>query len=103
VSDPFRDEIAMMPGSVALPRDNGALVFAAPWEGRAFAIAVTLIDHLGLPWDEFRLRLIAAIGDDPERSYYESWVAALERLVVDHGVCSADALDAATPHERAPL
>ena len=39
-------------------------------------------DRLGLPWDEFRSRLIAAIADDPERPYYESWAVALEQLVV---------------------
>ena len=34
------DEVAFMEGVAALPRDNGELVFAAPWEGRAFALAV---------------------------------------------------------------
>ena len=34
--------IANMEGSAALPRKNGELVFEAPWEGRAFGIAVAL-------------------------------------------------------------
>ena len=34
--------IARMAGDVALPRKNGELVFAEPWEGRAFGIAVAL-------------------------------------------------------------
>ena len=97
------DEALSMDGPGAPPRDNGELVFAAPWEGRAFAIAVALVERLDLPWDEFRLRLIAAIADDPDRPYYESWAAALEALVVEHGLATADALTAAEPTTRAPL
>ena len=80
--------VASMSGSAALPRSNGELVFAAPWEGRAFAMAVGLVDALGLDWEEFRTRLIEAIDEAPERAYYESWLAALERLAADHGVTS---------------
>jgi nitrile hydratase accessory protein len=92
-----------MAGPEALPRDNGELVFAAPWEGRALAIAVTTVERLGLPWDEFRSRLIAAIAEAPERPYYESWALALERLLVELGITSADELAGATPTERPPL
>ena len=67
-----------------LPRENGELVFDAPWQGRVLAMAVGVVDHLGLDWDDFRRRLIAAIADDPERPYYESWTSALESLVDDH-------------------
>lgn len=70
-----------MAGPEALPRDNGELVFAAPWEGRVFGTALALVDRLGLPWDRFRRHLIAAIEADPDRRYYESWVAALDALV----------------------
>ncbi len=82
------DEVALMDGPSALPRDNGELVFAAPWEGRAVAIAVASVERLGLPWDEFRLRLIDAIGEAPDRPYYESWAAALEALLIDHDVAT---------------
>jgi nitrile hydratase accessory protein len=97
------DDVALMPGEMALPRDNGELVFAAPWEGRAVAVAVALMERLGLPWDAFRARLMAAIAACPNRPYYESWAAALEALVVGEGLASVEALDAATPTERAPL
>ncbi len=97
------DEIALMDGPAALPRDNGELVFAAPWEGRAFALAVAVVERTGLPWDAFRQRLIAAIADDPDRPYYESWAIALEALVVDLDLATGDALDAAMPSERLPL
>jgi nitrile hydratase accessory protein len=97
------DEISTMEGSVALPRDNGELVFAAPWEARAFALAVAVVEHAGLPWDAFRLRLIDAIADDPDRPYYESWATAIESLVVALELTTPTALDAATPAERRPL
>ena len=87
-----QSEIADMRGHVALPRSNGELVFTAPWEGRALAMAIGVVKALGLAWDEFRSRLIAEISADPERSYYESWLAALERLVVETGAVSPDKL-----------
>jgi nitrile hydratase accessory protein len=87
----------------SLPRDNGELVFDAPWQARALAIAVAVVERLDLPWDAFRLRLMASIAEDPHRPYYESWSKALESLVVDMDLASAAALDAATPTERSPL
>jgi nitrile hydratase accessory protein len=75
-----------MTGPEAPPRENGELVFASPWEGRCFGMAIGLVARLGLDWDDFRRRLIAAIATAPDRSYYESWAAALESLVVDHGL-----------------
>jgi nitrile hydratase accessory protein len=87
----------------SLPRDNGELVFDAPWQARALAIAVTLVDRLGLPWDTFRHRLIAEIANDPQRPYYESWGAALESMVIALDLTTSAALAAAAPTERAPL
>lgn len=70
------------------------VAFSAPWEGRAFAMAVALVRDRGLPWDEFRSRLVAAIDEDPGRPYYESWLVALERLAAD--------LSRVTPGAAAP-
>jgi nitrile hydratase accessory protein len=97
------DEIALMEGDAALPRDNGELVFAAPWERRAVAVAVTLVERLDLSWDAFRRRLIDAIAEDPDRPYYESWAVALESLVVDLDLATDASLDVATPTERPVL
>jgi nitrile hydratase accessory protein len=74
-------DVTAMRGVEAPPRRNGELVFGAPWEGRAFALAVALQQRLGFPWDEFRRLLVAQIERDPQRPYYESWVAALEELI----------------------
>jgi hypothetical protein len=65
-----------------LPRLNGEPVFDAPWQGRAHALAVVSVEALGLQWDDFRQHLIAAVAAVPERAYWESWVAALEALVM---------------------
>jgi len=97
------DELALMEADGAMPRDNGEFVFAAPWEARAVAMAVALVDRLQLPWEEFRSRLVGAIAANPARPYYESWVVALEDLVLHYGLATAAALDEAEPTERLPL
>ncbi|MFI5511108.1 nitrile hydratase accessory protein [Mycobacterium sp. NPDC051804] len=92
-----------IPDDDSLPRDNGNLVFDAPWEARAFGIAVAVVEKLGLPWDAFRQRLMDEIAADPQRPYYDSWGRALESMVLDLDLATPAALDAATPTERAPL
>ena len=71
---------ALLGGDAAWPAVDGEPVFDEPWQGRAFAMAFDLVDRSGLPWDAFREQLVAAIADDPDRPYYESWLVALERL-----------------------
>jgi nitrile hydratase accessory protein len=85
--------IAQMSGPEAPPRRNGELVFEAPWQGRAFGMALAVVQHLGLDWSEFQRRLIAAIAAAPESPYYEAWMAALETLVVDRGIVSRKEMD----------
>ena len=70
--------------AATLPRANGEIAFDEPWQGRAFGTAVALVQGLGLEWDEFRQRLIAAIDADPDRPYWDSWVVALDGLVSAH-------------------
>ena len=86
-------------GPAAPPRSNGELVFAEPWESRAFGLAMTL--HAGgvFEWEDFRRRLIAAIAEaerdpDPEEpwSYYRCWLSALEQVLDDKGVLSGEEL-----------
>jgi len=103
VSVDLPDDVALMDGASALPRDNGELVFSAPWEARAVAMAVALVERLELPWDAFRQRLIAAIAEDPDRPYYESWASALEQLVIAQRLTTGAAITDAEPAERAPL
>lgn len=77
---------------------DGQPVFVEPWQGRAFAMALDVVERCGLAWDEFRVRLIAAITEDPHRPYYESWVIALERLALDIAVVTPDDLERARGH-----
>ena len=89
--------ISEMQGELALPRSNGELVFAAPWEGRAFGIAVALNEGGAYEWSEFQRRLaeeIAAAPPDNEGSvYYERWLASLERLLLEQGMISHEELE----------
>jgi len=87
-----------MTGDAALPRQNGELVFDAPWQGRVLGMALALVEQCGIDWDEFRTRLIAAIDADPKRPYYESWTAALTDLVIDLDFAGADEVDARATH-----
>ena len=87
-----------MAGVEAMPRSNGELVFEEPWQARAFGVAVGLVEEQGLDWEEFRRRLIDEIGawehehgtgSGDAYSYYERWLAALERLVLERGLVTA--------------
>ena len=80
-----------------LPRRNGELVFEEPWEARAFGLAVVVCRERGLNWDQFRSRLVEEIDawePDPGDtwSYYDRWLDALERLVVEFDLVDADEL-----------
>jgi nitrile hydratase accessory protein len=69
-----------------LPRRNGELVFEAPWQGRAFGMAVALTKTRHFAWDAFREVLIAEIAAHPDAAYYASWLGAFERFVVERHV-----------------
>jgi nitrile hydratase accessory protein len=77
-------------GVAAPPRANGELLFAAPWESRAFGLAVSLYEAGAFEWPRFQAALIARIGAwEADRagdwSYYHHWLAALEDVLVDTG------------------
>ena len=106
------------PDLPALPRDEaGALVFAAPWEAQAFAMAVRLHEAGHFTWTEWAERLAGEIkraqaAGDPDRgdTYYYHWLATLERLVAEKGLVTAvelgrrkgewDQAARATPHGK---
>lgn len=91
--------IADVTGPAAMPRRNGELVFDAPWESRAFGMAVALADE-ALDWSAFRAELIAEIarwdgdGGPGEGFYYERWLSTLETVVIERGLISRDELKA---------
>ncbi len=83
------NSVAYLEGEAALPRKNGELVFAAPWEGRAFGLAVLLSEKGAYAWDDFRTRLVDEIARGGE-AYYESWLDALESLLLAREVVTLE-------------
>jgi nitrile hydratase accessory protein len=78
-------------------------VFRAPWQARAFAVAVALSEAGAYEWSTFQERLAAEIersegpavpadGETSEETYYRQWIAALERLLLADGVLADDEL-----------
>ena len=84
-------------GPAAPPRSNGELVFAAPWESRAFALAMALHDGGLFEWEAFRQQLIAAVARAEAAaggfSYYRCWLEALQTLLDRQGLVDAAAVD----------
>ena len=84
-------------GIAAPPRSNGELVFAEPWEGRAFGLVMTLADSGVLPYDEFRVALCeritvweAAPPAGETYSYYRCWLQALEQVLAQRDLVTTD-------------
>ncbi len=82
-----------------LPRDGDGPVFAEPWQAEAFALAVKLSEQGHFTWKEWaaaladELKAAADRGEpDDGTHYYEHWLAALERLVVDKGLTDQQAM-----------
>ena len=90
-------------GPAAPPRANGELVFAEPWEGRAFGLTMALVHGGAVSYESFRTALIERIAaweaDPPageEFRYYRCWLQALEDLLAGAGLLSVDELGART-------
>jgi nitrile hydratase accessory protein len=82
------------------PRDDDGPVFREPWEAQAFALAVELSGAGHFTWPEWAEALAGEIeaaqarGDpDLGDTYYQHWLAALERLVSQKGLASAGELE----------
>jgi nitrile hydratase accessory protein len=83
--------------SMDLPRSNGELVFEAPWQSRAFGLAVALHESGAYSWTDFSRELAAQIADAPDddgAAYYERWFAALAGLLGERGLITDDEIAA---------
>ncbi len=87
-------------GPAAAPRSNGELVFAAPWEGRAFGLAMALVDRGVVSYDAFRDALVSRIAAWEARpapgecySYYRCWLDALEQVLDERSLVSRREVD----------
>lgn len=82
-----------------IPRDEQGPVFREPWEAQAFAMALALHQRGLFTWTEWaatladEIKRAQAAGDpDTGETYYQHWLAALERLVAEKGVASGEML-----------
>ena len=96
LSDPLDIE-----GPAAPPRDNGELVFTAPWQSRLFATTMRLREQGLIEWEPFRQGLIANIAehekaiDEPgDYDYWGCWQRALEGLLGRLDVVAPAEIDA---------
>ena len=83
----------------ALPVDGDGPVFAEPWQAGAFAMTLKLHEAGHFTWCEWATCLSQEIAraqasGDPDlgNTYYDHWMAALERIVTSKGVLSAESL-----------
>ena len=75
--------------SQSLPKDADGPVFSEPWQAQAFAMAVKLHEAGVFSWPEWTDALGHELKAAPQRPYYESWLAALEKLAEAKGVMTA--------------
>lgn len=69
-------------------------IFAEAWQARAFALAIKLGEHGHFSSSEWSAALSGQVAGDDGSRYYEHWLAALEKLVVDKGLADRNALEA---------
>ena len=81
--------------------DEGRLTFDAPWQARAFGLALALRDRGALDWDAFQAAFIdriqsvdeARLQADVEAVYYECWLETLEDALVEAGLVEPSRVD----------
>ena len=82
-----------------IPRDDDGPVFREPWEAQAFSMALALHERGVFTWPEWATSLATEIkraqqaGDpDTGNTYYSHWLNALEKLVAEKGLATAETL-----------
>lgn len=87
VQAPPLPNFSAIPG---LPRDEGGVVFAAPWEAKAFALVIHLHQQGCFEWGEWVTALATEIAADrshaQETAYYQLWLTAAEKLMAKRGI-----------------
>lgn len=81
-----------------LPRRSGEISFDTPWQRRVFGIVVALCQQGRFPFDDFRWRVVseimmwqqASVGQEETFRFWERWLRALERTLIDRTLLSWD-------------
>ncbi len=83
------------------PRDGDGPVFAEPWQAQAFALTLKLHEAGHFTWNEWAETLGSEIAaakarGDPDLgdTYFDHWLAALERLASQKGLTRSNELGA---------
>ncbi|HYQ71234.1 MAG TPA: nitrile hydratase accessory protein [Gammaproteobacteria bacterium] len=82
-----------------IPTDADGPVFNAPWQAQAFALVVRLQEQGVFTWQEWAETLGESIDaarahGDPDlgNTYYEHWLAALEKITLSKGLATDEIL-----------
>ena len=62
--------------------------FDEPWQAQVFALAVALNRRGLFDWGQW----VRAVAVQPKGAAYADWIAALEEILIDRGLASADGL-----------
>ena len=74
------------------PPEGEDPVFAEPWQARAFALVLKLAERGHFTSSEWTAALSREVAGDDGSHYYEHWLTALEKLVVNKGLADSAAL-----------
>jgi nitrile hydratase accessory protein len=77
--------------------ENNEVIFANPWEAKAFALVVQMHQEKRYTWTEWANQLSFEISEsnkknEKEEDYYLLWLKAAETLVVTKGLCGKNEL-----------
>ncbi|MBI2802346.1 MAG: nitrile hydratase accessory protein [Gammaproteobacteria bacterium] len=91
---PANADLEQVPG---LPTDDEGVVFAAPWEAKAFALVVHLHQRGAFEWSAWVKALAAEIAADKTRGaatpYYQLWLTAAESLMTSQALIDGERLN----------
>lgn len=99
------DAVAEALADTPIDADETGPTFEAPWQARAFGVAVALCEREDFDLTTFQVRFAERIDDldgasmqeDVEATYYEQWLECLEDVLLEAGVVEeAELRDRAT-------
>lgn len=79
------DHIEGALGAASLTSEPGR-AFSAPWQARAFAIAILASRQGCFTWSEWTQTLSHELQGASDAAYFDCWLSALQSLLVGKGV-----------------